>query len=210
MSHELRTPLNSLLILAKLLTENVEGNLNPRQVEFSRTIHSAGTDLLQLINDILDLSKVEAGKMDVHPSDVAVAGIVEYVEATFRPLTAEKDLRFSVTVAPDVPRVLHSDQHRLQQVLRNLLSNAVKFTTSGEVTPRHRDRLGRAVHHSGAHRVRPGGGLPGHRHRDRHPARAAEGHLRGVPAGRRHDQPQVRRHRPRPLDQPGDRPPHRR
>ena len=118
----------------QLLSENVEGNLNPRQVEFSRTIHSAGTDLLQLINDILDLSKVEAGKMDVHPSDVAVAGIVEYVEATFRPLTAEKDLKFSVTVAPDVPRVLHSDQHRLQQVLRNLLSNAVKFTTSGEVT----------------------------------------------------------------------------
>ncbi len=134
MSHELRTPLNSLLILAKLLSENAEGNLNPRQVEFSRTIHSAGTDLLQLINDILDLSKVEAGKMDVHPSDVAVSGIVEYVEATFRPLTTEKDLGFAVTVATDVPRTLYSDQHRLQQVLRNLLSNAVKFTTSGQVT----------------------------------------------------------------------------
>ena len=133
MSHELRTPLNSLLILAKLLTENTEGNLNARQVEFSRTIHTAGTDLLQLINDILDLSKVEAGKMDVHPADVAVSGIVEYVEATFRPLTAEKDLRFSVTVSDDVPRNLYSDQHRLQQVLRNLLSNAVKFTSSGEV-----------------------------------------------------------------------------
>ena len=134
MSHELRTPLNSLLILAKLLTDNVEGNLTQRQVEYSRTIHSAGTDLLQLINDILDLSKVEAGKMDVHPADVAVAGIVEYVEATFRPLTAEKDLRFSVGVGPDVPRTLRSDQHRLQQVLRNLLSNAVKFTSSGQVT----------------------------------------------------------------------------
>ena len=96
MSHELRTPLNSLLILAKLLADNPDGNLNPRQVEFAQTIHSAGTDLLQLINDILDLSKVEAGKMDVHPADVAVSGIVEYVEATFRPLTAEKDLRFSV------------------------------------------------------------------------------------------------------------------
>ena len=134
MSHELRTPLNSLLILAKLLSENAEGNLNPRQVEFSRTIHSAGTDLLQLINDILDLSKVEAGKMDVHPADVAVSGIVEYVEATFRPLTTEKDLGFAVTVDPDVPRSLLSDQHRLQQVLRNLLSNAVKFTTAGQVT----------------------------------------------------------------------------
>jgi HAMP domain-containing protein/signal transduction histidine kinase/CheY-like chemotaxis protein len=134
MSHELRTPLNSLLILAKLLSENAEGNLHARQVEFARTIHSAGTDLLQLINDILDLSKVEAGKMDVHPAEVPVSGVVEYVEATFRPLTAEKDLGFAVTVAPDVPRTLHSDQHRLQQVLRNLLSNAVKFTTSGQVT----------------------------------------------------------------------------
>ncbi len=134
MSHELRTPLNSLLILAKLLAENAEGNLNPRQVEFSRTIHSAGTDLLQLINDILDLSKVEAGKMDVHPSDVAVSGVVEYVEATFRPLTTEKDLGFAVSVAPDVPRTLFSDQHRLQQVLRNLLSNAVKFTSAGQVS----------------------------------------------------------------------------
>ena len=133
MSHELRTPLNSLLILAKLLAENAEGNLNSRQVEFSRTIHTAGTDLLQLINDILDLSKVEAGKMDVHLADVALSGIVEYVDATFRPLTAEKDLRFSVSMSEDVGRTLFSDQHRLQQVLRNLLSNAVKFTTSGEV-----------------------------------------------------------------------------
>ncbi len=134
MSHELRTPLNSLLILAKLLTDNRDGNLNNRQVEFAQTIHSAGTDLLQLINDILDLSKVEAGKMDVHLADVAVAGIVEYVEATFRPLTAEKDLDFTVEIGGDVPRVLYSDQHRLQQVLRNLLSNAVKFTAAGRVT----------------------------------------------------------------------------
>ena len=136
MSHELRTPLNSLLILAKLLTDNPDGNLNNRQVEFAQTIHSAGTDLLQLINDILDLSKVEAGKMDVHLADVAVAGIVEYVEATFRPLTAEKDLEFSVEIGADVPRTLYSDQHRLQQVLRNLLSNAVKFTSAGQVHAR--------------------------------------------------------------------------
>ncbi|MFE7223364.1 HAMP domain-containing protein [Nocardioides sp. NPDC057577] len=133
MSHELRTPLNSLLILARLLSDNVDGNLNSRQVEYSRTIHGAGTDLLQLINDILDLSKVEAGKMDVHVTDVAVTSVVEYVEATFRPLTAEKDLDFIVSVDPDVPRVLRSDQHRLQQVLRNLLSNAVKFTDGGGV-----------------------------------------------------------------------------
>src|SRR3546814_696600 len=133
MSHELRTPLNSLLILANLLSDNVDGNLNPRQVEYCQTIHSAGTDLLQLINDILDLSKVEAVKMDVHVADVAVPAVVEYVEATFRPLTAEKDLEFTVSVADDVPRTLQSDQHRLQQVLRNLLSNAVKFTDSGSV-----------------------------------------------------------------------------
>ena len=133
MSHELRTPLNSLLILAKLLGDNADGNLSRRQVEFAQTIHSSGTDLLQLINDILDLSKVEAGKMDVHPATVAVSGVVEYVEATFSPLTAEKDLRFSVSVSDEVPPTLVSDQHRLQQVLRNLLSNAVKFTASGEV-----------------------------------------------------------------------------
>src|SRR6476661_6358550 len=133
MSHELRTPLNSLLILAKLLADNPDQNLNRRQVEFAQTIHSSGTDLLQLINDILDLSKVEAGKMDVHPATVAVSGVVEYVEATFSPLTAEKDLRFSVAVSDEVPPTLVSDQHRLQQVLRNLLSNAVKFTASGEV-----------------------------------------------------------------------------
>ncbi len=134
MSHELRTPLNSLLILAKLLTDNPAGNLDDRQVDYAQTIHSAGTDLLQLINDILDLSKVEAGKMDVHLADVAIAGIVEYVEATFRPLTAEKDLEFEVEIGADVPRSLYSDQHRLQQVLRNLLSNAVKFTSAGRVT----------------------------------------------------------------------------
>ena len=206
MSHELRTPLNSLLILAKLLSENAEGNLNPRQVEFARTIHSAGTDLLQLINDILDLSKVEAGKMDVHPADVAVSGIVEYVEATFRPLTAEKDLGFAVTVDPDVPRSLLSDQHRLQQVLRNLLSNAVKFTAAGEVTLEIRTASGERFSTPDAERRGPGGGLLGDRHRHRHPARPPAGDLRGVPAGRRHDQPQVRRHRARPLDQPGDRP----
>ncbi|TQL67256.1 hypothetical protein FB381_1130 [Nocardioides albertanoniae] len=142
MSHELRTPLNSLLILARLLSDNVDGNLNARQVEYSRTIHGAGTDLLQLINDILDLSKVEAGKMDVHVSDVAVTSVVEYVEATFRPLTAEKDLAFVVDVGPDVPRALRSDQHRLQQVLRNLLSNAVKFTDRGGVRLLIRDASG--------------------------------------------------------------------
>nr|WP_240979260.1 HAMP domain-containing protein [Streptomyces sp. HNM0574] len=133
MSHELRTPLNSLLILAKLLADNAEGNLSPKQVEFSETIHGAGSDLLQLINDILDLSKVEAGKMDVSPTRIALVQLVDYVEATFRPLTAEKGLDFSVRVSPELPATLHTDEQRLLQVLRNLLSNAVKFTDGGAV-----------------------------------------------------------------------------
>ncbi len=133
MSHELRTPLNSLLILAKLLADNAEGNLSPKQVEFAETIHGAGSDLLQLINDILDLSKVEAGKMDVSPTRIALVQLVDYVEATFRPLTAEKGLDLSVRVSPELPATLHTDEQRLLQVLRNLLSNAVKFTDSGAV-----------------------------------------------------------------------------
>ncbi|MET9732643.1 HAMP domain-containing protein [Streptomyces sp. NPDC006458] len=133
MSHELRTPLNSLLILAKLLADNAEGNLTPKQVEFAETIHGAGSDLLQLINDILDLSKVEAGKMDVSPTRIALVQLVDYVEATFRPLTAEKGLDLSVRISPELPATLHTDEQRLLQVLRNLLSNAVKFTDSGSV-----------------------------------------------------------------------------
>ncbi|MFD3678726.1 HAMP domain-containing protein [Streptomyces sp. NPDC058613] len=133
MSHELRTPLNSLLILAKLLADNAEENLSPKQVEFAETIHGAGSDLLQLINDILDLSKVEAGKMDVSPTRIALVQLVDYVEATFRPLTAEKGLDFSVRVSPELPATLHTDEQRLLQVLRNLLSNAVKFTDTGAV-----------------------------------------------------------------------------
>ncbi|MGW7437354.1 HAMP domain-containing protein [Streptomyces sp. NPDC054849] len=133
MSHELRTPLNSLLILAKLLADNADENLSPKQVEFAETIHGAGSDLLQLINDILDLSKVEAGKMDVSPTRIALVQLVDYVEATFRPLTAEKGLDFSVRVSPELPATLHTDEQRLLQVLRNLLSNAVKFTDSGAV-----------------------------------------------------------------------------
>ena len=133
MSHELRTPLNSLLVLAKLLSENPTGNLTEKQVEFAKTIHDSGTDLLELINDILDLAKVEAGKMELHPQRLAVSGLVDYVDATFRPLAVDKGLHFAVEVSPDVPSVLYTDEQRLQQVLRNLLSNAVKFTAEGEV-----------------------------------------------------------------------------
>ncbi|GAA4515358.1 MULTISPECIES: HAMP domain-containing protein [Nonomuraea] len=133
MSHELRTPLNSLLVLAKLLTENAEGNLTPQQVEFARTIHGAGSALLQLINDMLDLSKVEAGRMDIHPTQVSLPKTIDLLEAAFGPLAADKGLEFSVEVDPDLPQELRADEQRLQQVLRNLLSNAVKFTPKGEV-----------------------------------------------------------------------------
>ncbi|GAB2746240.1 HAMP domain-containing protein [Streptomyces bullii] len=133
MSHELRTPLNSLLILAQLLAQNPSRNLTPKQVEYAQIIHSAGSDLLQLINDILDLSKVEAGKMDVAPERVALRQLIEYVEATFRPMTTQKGLDFTVTTAPGAPADLLTDDSRLRQVLRNLLSNAVKFTETGGV-----------------------------------------------------------------------------
>ncbi|RST04282.1 HAMP domain-containing protein [Streptomyces sp. WAC07149] len=133
MSHELRTPLNSLLILAQLLAQNPTRNLTAKQVEYAGIIHSAGSDLLQLINDILDLSKVEAGKMDIHPERVHLPQLLDYVEATFRPMTTQKSLDFTVTTAPDAPADLLTDESRLRQVLRNLLSNAVKFTERGGV-----------------------------------------------------------------------------
>ncbi len=133
MSHELRTPLNSLLILAQLLAQNPSRNLTPKQVEYAGIIHSAGSDLLQLINDILDLSKVEAGKMDVAPEVVSLRQLIDYVEATFRPMTTQKSLDFAVTTTPGAPADLLTDESRLRQVLRNLLSNAVKFTEQGSV-----------------------------------------------------------------------------
>ncbi|QYN25773.1 HAMP domain-containing protein [Amycolatopsis sp. DSM 110486] len=133
MSHELRTPLNSALILAKLLSENPEGNLTEKQIQFAKTIWAAGSDLQQLINDILDLAKVEAGRMDLQMSDVTLPELVNYVESLCRPLTSDKGLEFAVLIDPPVPGSVHTDEHRLQQVLRNLLSNAAKFTDEGGV-----------------------------------------------------------------------------
>ncbi|MER6995465.1 HAMP domain-containing protein [Streptomyces sp. NPDC000410] len=133
MSHELRTPLNSLLILARLLADNHDGHLSDQEVQFAATIHRAGSDLLQLISDILDLSKIEAGRMDVHPKPLPLNKLLDYVHASFHPLTVDRGLSFEIAVADDVPRELFSDEQRLQQILRNLLSNAVKFTTSGGV-----------------------------------------------------------------------------
>ncbi|MBW3564238.1 MAG: HAMP domain-containing protein [Acidobacteria bacterium] len=133
MSHELRTPLNSLLILARLLKENKDGNLTEKQMEFASTIHSSGIDLLALINDILDLSKIESGMMQVEVVQVDLAELSEYVRRTFGQLAEEKNLSLAVQVEKSAPDRLLTDRTRLQQVLKNLLSNAFKFTDKGEV-----------------------------------------------------------------------------
>jgi CheY-like chemotaxis protein/HAMP domain-containing protein len=134
MSHELRTPLNSLLILAKLLAENPDQNLTGKQIEFADTIYSAGSDLLDLINDILDLSKVEAGRMDVNIGDVRLSDLRDFVERSFRPVSEDKALDFEIEVhGANVPPAIETDEQRLQQVLKNLLSNAFKFTETGSV-----------------------------------------------------------------------------
>ncbi|HEX3960817.1 MAG TPA: HAMP domain-containing protein, partial [Trebonia sp.] len=133
MSHELRTPLNSLLVLARMLAQNGDGNLTAKQVEYANIIHSSGSDLLQLINDILDLTKVESGKMDIHTERFSLAGLVEDLRGVFGPLTAEKQVRFTIAQAPGVPAELETDKQRLRQILNNLLSNAVKFTEYGQV-----------------------------------------------------------------------------
>ncbi|HEY7820776.1 MAG TPA: ATP-binding protein, partial [Vicinamibacteria bacterium] len=134
MSHELRTPLNSLLILSDQLLRNHDENLTPRQVEYARTIHAAGNDLLALINDILDLSKIESGTVVVDVGDVKVRDVVDYVDRSFRHVAESRRLAFEVSVAPGTPRTMQTDPKRLQQVLKNLLSNAFKFTERGRVS----------------------------------------------------------------------------
>jgi signal transduction histidine kinase len=132
MSHELRTPLNSLLILARLLTENKDGNLTEKQVEYAQTILGAGSDLLNLINDVLDLSKIEAGQDGGAPADeVLLADVRSSCGAASEPVAEQKGLEFEVEVDPDLPETIHTDGQRLQQVLKNLLSNAFKFTDEG-------------------------------------------------------------------------------
>ncbi|WP_411886579.1 response regulator [Polaromonas sp. YR568] len=133
MSHELRTPLNSSLILSKLLADNPKGNLSEEQIKFARSIYSAGNDLLNLINDILDISKVEAGKLELSPEDVQVGKLAESLKNTFEPLAGQKQLAFEVTVDPATPAALFTDRQRVEQILKNLLSNAVKFTEAGAV-----------------------------------------------------------------------------
>ena len=209
MSHELRTPLNSLLILARLLAQNPGRNLTAKQVEYANVIHSAGSDLLQLINDILDLSKVEAGRMDIHAERFPLSALLDDMQATFQPLTVEKGLEFAVEADPEAPAELFTDRQRLRQVLGNLLSNAVKFTESGHVLlrvgPDPRTQGG-----PGADPGAAGAGVLRGRHRHRH--RAGEPHhdLRRLPAGRRHAQPPLRRYRARPVHRPRGRGPARR
>jgi signal transduction histidine kinase/CheY-like chemotaxis protein/HAMP domain-containing protein len=133
MSHELRTPLNSLLILSDQLSKNPDGNLSPKQTEFAKTIHSSGNDLLMLINDILDLSKIESGTVVVDVGEVPLADLHNYVERTFRHVAEAKSVDFQLQLAPELPKSIFTDAKRLQQVLKNLLSNAFKFTHYGQV-----------------------------------------------------------------------------
>jgi HAMP domain-containing protein/signal transduction histidine kinase/CheY-like chemotaxis protein len=134
MSHELRTPLNNLLILSDQLSRNPEGNLNAKQVEFAKTIHSSGNELLALIADILDLSKIESGTVAVEPSELRFEDLQRYVERTFRHLAESKQVEFRVALDPALPKTMYTDIKRLQQIIKNLLSNAFKFTHVGNVT----------------------------------------------------------------------------
>src|SRR5438132_8994877 len=133
MSHELRTPLNSILILGQQLAENSAGNLSGKQVEYARNIHSAGTDLLTLINDILDLSKIESGTVTVEPEEITFGSLRDSVERTFHHLAESKNLAFRVDIDAALPPTFTTDSKRLQQILKNLLSNAFKFTAQGHV-----------------------------------------------------------------------------
>jgi len=133
MSHELRTPLNSSLILSKLLADNKDGNLTEEQVKYATTIYAAGNDLLTLINDVLDLAKVEAGKLDINAGATPIARLADSLSRTFAPIAGERGLAFFVEVDPGTPDVIETDAQRLEQILKNLLANALKFTERGEV-----------------------------------------------------------------------------
>ncbi|MER3494980.1 MAG: two-component system sensor histidine kinase/response regulator, partial [Mastigocladus sp. ERB_26_2] len=136
MSHELRTPLNSLLILAKILADNAEGNLTEKQIEYSQTIYSSGNDLLSLINDILDLAKIESGTMSIDMVQLTIADLCEPLERTFKQVAIDKRLNFTIELDPELPPTIYTDAKRLQQILKNLLANAFKFTERGEVSLR--------------------------------------------------------------------------
>jgi HAMP domain-containing protein/signal transduction histidine kinase len=134
MSHELRTPLNSLLILSGMLADNKEGNLSVEQVKFAKTVHSSGQDLLGLINEILDLSKVEAGKMTIEPKEIELYEVENYLDQNFRPVAKVKSLQYAIELGTELPKHITTDPIRLYQILKNLLSNAFKFTETGSVS----------------------------------------------------------------------------
>ncbi|RXI98194.1 response regulator [Anaerobacillus alkaliphilus] len=134
MSHELRTPLNSMLILSEILSENNDRNLSKKQIEYAQTIHTSGKDLLNLINDILDLSKVESGKLEIFPEEVEVDEIEAFVQRQFTPIASQKNLNFEIVIDSNIPKIIITDDQRLKQILKNLLSNAFKFTNKGKVT----------------------------------------------------------------------------
>ncbi len=188
MSHELRTPLNSSLIMAKLLSENRGDNLTVEQVKFAETIVSSGNDLLSLINDVLDLSKIDAGKVEVIAESVDLSRLLDWAKSMFDPVAQEKRIRFEVRLAEGAPATIATDPQRLRQILKNLLANAFKFTEAGRVALTIRAAENGAVRFE----VRDTGiGIaPSSPGRD----------LRGVQAGRRHHPPAVRRHRSRAVD----------
>ncbi len=175
MSHELRTPLNSMLILSRLLSENGEGNLTPKQTNYATTIYSSGNDLLALINEILDLAKIESGTMTVENTQVSFRDLQDYVDRNFREVAQDKGLDFLTELASDLPQFVETDMQRLQQVIRNLLSNALKFTERGQVAlriqtadsgwSRDQEILNRAAHVIAFSVSDTGIGIPGHRQR---------------------------------------------
>ena len=197
MSHELRTPLNSMLILSRQLAENDDENLTDKQVQFAETIHSSGSDLLSLINDILDLSKIESGMMGIEVSEVSLDEMAEQLERSFHQLAQDKNLEFAdraqlKRLAPTI----RTDDKRLQQILMNLLSNAFKFTEEGQVVLRiapaptdetyHLESLNRAGEVVAFSVSDTGIGIP---------SGETTNHFRSLPAGGRNHQPQIRRHR---------------
>ena len=198
MSHELRTPLNSLLILARGLSLNEEGNLTPEQVEEAHVIHNGGLELLSLINDILDLSKVEAGKISITPEDIHLSDVMKKLSQQFQPVAQELGVAFHVRRDESLPETLRTDGQRLEQILKNLLSNAFKFTQIGSVTlDIHRvtsgaDAAARLADSAASDR------LFGDRHWYRHRKIQAQRYLRGFPAGGRLHRSPLWRHRARP------------
>ena len=211
MSHELRSPLNSLLLLAEQLRQNRDQNLSEKQVEMVRVMHASGRDLLHLINDILDLSKIEAGSATLEIGDVLVGKLAGELDKGFRYQTEAKGLAFTIDFAPDVPALLRTDGQRLKQVLTNLLSNAIKFTSKGSHQPVGADRpLGLESRQSGPGARAAGDCLQRARQRHRHRAGKEKAHLRSVPAGRCEHLAALRRHRAGAGDQPRNRAPARR